>query len=139
VRALVLSGIVAAVIVCLGLFFQNAINSIVNSAIIGIYAAFQMIVLGALVARIRGWKPAGKFRIGALAWPVNIVALIYGVGAIVDMAWPRTPSAPWYLNYSMSVTWLAIIGIGALYMIVARPYDRGNAPAGDAWKLSPAE
>ena len=54
VRALVLSGIVAAAIVCLGLFFQNAIATIVNSAIIGIYAAFQMIVLGAAVARVRG-------------------------------------------------------------------------------------
>jgi amino acid transporter len=139
VRALVLSGIVAAIIVCLGLIFQNAIATIVNSAIIGIYAAFQMIVLGALAARMRGWIPAGQFRLGALAWPVNIVALIYGVGAILDMAWPRTPTGPWYINYSMSVTWLAIIGIGALYMIVARPYDRGQAPAGDAWKLSPAE
>jgi hypothetical protein len=98
-----------------------------------------MIVLGAMVARMRGWIPAGQFRLGAFAWPVNIVALIYGVGAIVDMAWPRTPAQPWYLNYSMSVTWLAIIGIGALYMIVARPFDRGTAPAGDAWKLSPAE
>jgi amino acid transporter len=139
VRALVLSGIVAAVIVCLGLIFQNAIATIVNSAIIGIYAAFQMIVLGAMAARMRGWIPAGQFRLGAFAWPVNIVALIYGIGAIVDMAWPRTPTQPWYLNYSMSVTWLAIIGIGGLYMIVARPFDRGTAPAGDAWKLSPAE
>jgi amino acid transporter len=139
VRALVLSGIVAGVIVCLGLIFQNAIATIVNSAIIGIYAAFQMIVLGALAARMRGWKPAGKFRLGALAWPINIVALIYGIGAILDMAWPRTPGTPWYIDYSMSVTWLAIIGIGALYMLAARPYDRGQAPAGDAWKLSPAE
>jgi len=38
----------------------------------------------------------------------------------------------WYLNYSMSVTWLAIIGLGALYTIDARPHDRGTAPAGDA-------
>ena len=44
-----------AVIVCLGLFFHIAIGTIVNSAIIGIYAAFQMIVLGALTARLRGF------------------------------------------------------------------------------------
>jgi hypothetical protein len=35
----------------------------------------------------------------------------------------------------MGVTWLAIAGAGALYMIVARPYDRGDAPSGDAWKI----
>jgi amino acid transporter len=138
VHALVLSGIVACVIVCLGYFFANAIAIIVNSAIIGIYAAFQMIVLGALLARVRGWKPAGQFRLGAWAWPVNIVALAYGVGALIDMLWPRTPTAPWYINYAMGVTWLAIIGLGTLYMLLARPYDTGTAPAGDAWKLSPA-
>jgi amino acid transporter len=138
VRALVLSGIVAGVIVCLGYFFANAIATIVNSAIIGIYAAFQMIVLGALVARARGWIPSGQFRLGAWAWPVNIVALIYGVGALIDMLWPRTPTAPWFINYAMGVTWLAIIGIGALYMLLARPYDTGTAPAGDAWKLARA-
>jgi amino acid transporter len=135
VRALVLSGIVAAAIICLGLFFQNAIATIVNSAIIGIYAAFQMIVLGALAARLRGWRPAGQFRLGAWGLPVNVVALAYGIGAIVDMAWPRTPNAPWYMNYAMSVTWLAIIGLGGLYMLLARPYDHGDAPAGDALKL----
>ena len=137
VRALVLSGVIAAVIICLGLIFANAIAIIVASAIIGIYAAFQMIVLGALAARMRGWVPAGKFRLGAWAYPVNIIALIYGVGAIVDMAWPRTPDQPWYMNYSMSVTWLGIAGIGVLYMLIGRPYDRGAAPAGDAWKLKP--
>jgi amino acid transporter len=136
VRALVLSGIVAGVIVCLGDFFANAISTIVNSAIIGIYAAFQMIVLGALVARARGWMPAGQFRLGAWAWPMNIVALAYGIGALIDMLWPRTPAAPWYVNYSMGLTWLVLIGIGALYMVLARPYDAGSAPAGDAWKLA---
>lgn len=134
-RALVLSGIVAAIIICLGLVFANAIAIIVASAIIGIYAAFQMIVLGALAARLRGWIPAGQFRLGRWAYAVNIVALVYGLAAILDMAWPRSPDQPWFVNYSMSVTWLAIIGVGALYMVLARPHDRGNAPAGDAWTL----
>ncbi|HEX3808402.1 MAG TPA: amino acid permease [Rhizomicrobium sp.] len=137
-RALVLSGIVAAIIICLGLIFQNAIAIIVASAIIGIYAAFQMIVVGALAARLRGWRAAGRFRLGAWAMPVNIVALLYGVGAIVDMAWPRTPDQPWYMNYSMSVTWLGIVIVGALYMLAGKPYDHGDAPAGDAWKLNKA-
>ena len=138
IRALVLSGVVAAIIICLGLIFQNAIATIVASAIIGIYAAFQMIVLGALSARLKGWIPAGRFRLGASGYSVNIVALIYGIAAIVDMAWPRTPSAPWYMNCSMSVTWFAIVGIGAFYMTIGKPFDRGTAPAGDAWKLDKA-
>ena len=68
--------------------------------------------------------------------PVNVVALVYGLGAIIDMVWPRTPASPWYVNYAMGATWLAIIGIGGLYMVLARPYQAGDAPAGDAWKLA---
>jgi len=133
-RALVLSGAVAGAIVIAGYFFQNAVATIVNSAIIGIYCAFQMIVLGALGARLRGWKPGGQFKLGAWGTPVNVVALAYGLGAILDMLWPRAPTAPWYVNYAMGATWLAIICIGGLYMLLARPYDAGNAPSGDAWK-----
>ena len=59
VRALVLAGIISGAIVVIGYFFQNAIATIVGSAVVGIYCAFQMIVLAALVARLRGWKPAG--------------------------------------------------------------------------------
>jgi len=34
---------------------------------------------GALMARLRGWQPAGPFSLGALGWPVNIVALAWQV------------------------------------------------------------
>jgi amino acid transporter len=135
-NALMLSGVVSVLIICLGLFFQNAIATIVASAIIGIYAAFQMIVLGALSARLKGWKPAGKFTLGGWGMAINIVALVYGLGAIIDMSWPRTPNASWYINYSMSLTWLMIVGVGLIYMALARPYASGTAPAGDAWKRS---
>ena len=91
--------VVAAIIICLGLIFANAIAIIVASAIIGIYAAFQMIVLGALAARLaRVDAGAASSRLGASAYAVNIVALAYGIGAIIDMAWPRTPDQPWYIE-----------------------------------------
>jgi hypothetical protein len=95
-----------------------------------------MIVLGALFARLRGWQPSGPFTLGAWGWPVNLIALLFGAGAIVDMAWPRSPQDPWYSNYAMIVTTAAVLALGALYMVVLRPYDRGHAPAGDAHRLT---
>jgi amino acid transporter len=132
VRALVLSGAVAGVIVCLGLAFADALNAIVSSAIIAIYAAFQMIVIGALSARLRGWKPTGAFRLGDWGLPVNIAGIVYGIGAIADLLWPRTPDQPWYMNYSLSLSVGVMMLFGLLYMTIGRPYDRGNSPAGDA-------
>lgn len=110
--------------------------TIVSFAAIGIYLAFQMIVLAALYARSKGWKPSGKFTLGAWGWPVNIGALVYGVGAIINMAWPRTPDAAWYVNYAMVLSTAIVIGLGLLYMWIGKPYDHGKAPAGDAWKVS---
>ncbi|MNR43765.1 hypothetical protein D3C85_1624240 [compost metagenome] len=67
---------------------------------------------------------------------MNIAALVYGVGAIVNMVWPRSPDAAWYINYSMILTTVVVMGAGFLYMLLAKPYDKGTAPAGDAWKFS---
>jgi hypothetical protein len=67
---------------------------------------------------------------------VNLAALVYGVGAIVNMVWPRTPDAAWYINYSMILTTLVVMGAGLVYMLLGKPYDKGTAPAGDAWKFS---
>jgi amino acid transporter len=132
VAALLAAGFIPAAIVVFGLFLENAVRTIIVFGSAGIYVAFQMIVLAALFARARGWKPSGPFRLNAWAWPVNIAAVVYGVSAIVDMVWPRTPSEPWYLNYGMIFTTAIVLAGGITYMVVARPYENGDAPAGDA-------
>nr|WP_180206161.1 amino acid permease [Pseudomonas sp. SbOxS1]NYU06378.1 amino acid permease [Pseudomonas sp. SbOxS1] len=133
--ALITCGVIPAAIVCAGFFLENAIAIIVSFAAIGIYLSFQMIVGGALFARIRGWKPAGQFTLGGWGWIVNILALVYGLLAIANMSWPRTPDAPWYSNYGILLTAAVVIGIGLFYMAVFKPYDKGTAPFADAWKL----
>ena len=137
-NALLVAGAVPALIALSALWLQDAIATIISFAAIGIYIAFQMIVLAALRARARGWKPSGPFRLGAWAWPVNGVALAYGIGAIINMAWPRSPQDPWYSNYAMVLTSIVVLALGALYMYTVRPYDRGHAPAGDACRLASA-
>jgi amino acid transporter len=136
VGALVVAGFIPVLIVVTGLFLENAVRTIIVFGSAGIYVAFQMIVLGALIARARGWRPSGPFRLNAWAWPVNIAALGYGIAAIVDMFWPRTPSEPWYLNYGMIFTSAIVIASGITYMVIASPHQRGDAPAGDARLLT---
>jgi len=132
VNALLFAGIVPAFIAIAGLFLKRMIETIVVSSAAGIYVAFQMIVLAALIARAKGWKPSGQFRLGIWAWPVNLAALTYGVLAIVNMTWPRTPQDPWYSNYGMMVVWVAVFAIGLVYAVLLRPYDHGDAAEGDA-------
>jgi amino acid transporter len=137
-KALLVAGAIPALIAISALWLQNAIATIITFASVGIYIAFQMIVLAALVARTRGWLPAGSFTLGAWGWPINIAALVYGLSAIVNMSWPRSPSDPWFNNYGVIVTSLSVIALGAIYMIALRPYDHGRAPSGDAHRLHTA-
>jgi amino acid transporter len=134
--ALLVAGAVPAAIIAVSPFLQDAIATIINFATAGIYLAFQMVVAAALYARYRGWRPGGQFTLGAWGLPVNIIALVYGIGALIDIVWPRTPDQPWYLNYGMLVTILCIGCAGLLYMALARSHDRGEAPAADAWEIT---
>jgi amino acid transporter len=131
--ALLAAGIAPGLIALAGQWLSNAIATIISFAAIGIYLAFQMIVLGALIARARGWRPAGAFTLGRWGGAVNILALCYGIAAIIDMAWPRSPADPWYSNYAVIVTSAAVLTLGALYMLIARPFEHsGDLAAGDA-------
>ena len=136
--ALVVMGTIPAVIALSALWLQDAIATIISFAALGIYVSFQMIVLAALLARIKGWRPAGPYTLRGWGWLVNVLALLYGVSAIVNILWPRTPNEPWWVNYGMLVTTVGIVVLGGLYMAIAKPYERGNAPAGDAHRLRTA-
>lgn len=122
VVALVVTGAVPAIIASIGHWLQDAVMTIISFAAIGIYIAFQMVVLAAVIARLRGWKPAGPFTLGRWGWPVNLAALIYGTGAVINMIWPRTPDAPWYVNYGMLFTTAVVVVAGLFYMLVAKPH-----------------
>jgi hypothetical protein len=67
---------------------------------------------------------------------VNLAALVWGLAAIVNMVWPRTPDQPWYINFAMLLTLAVVVGSGVVYMAVLRPYQTGTASAGDAWRNS---
>ena len=124
--------VVPSVIVLVSWISTDALAKIISFATVGIYVGFQLVVLGALLARTRGWQPKGAFTLGRWGMLVNLVGLAYGVGAIVNLMWPRTPGTPWYDNYIVLVSMLVVAAVGALYGLVFRPHLKGDAPAGDA-------
>jgi amino acid transporter len=135
--ALIVMGAIPGLIALSALWLQDAISTIIIFAALGIYVSFQMVVLAALIARCRGWRPSGPYTIGAWGLCVNVIALLYGIGAIINILWPRSPNEPWYINYGMLVTTVGVIALGGVYMASAKPYERGSAPAGDAHRLRP--
>ncbi len=130
--ALLLSAAIPTVIVVGSQVSDNALTRIVSFASLGIYLGFMMVVLAALRARIRGWVPSGKFNLGSWGLLVNVVAFLYQIAAALNMAWPRTPDAPWYDNYLVPLSAAIVVGVGLLYLFLGNPHDRSDAPHGDA-------
>lgn len=128
--ALLVGAVVPAVVVLLSRFSTEAITKIVSFAVLGIYLGFQMVVLAALRARLKGWEPAGQFTLGRWGLLVNALALAYGVVAIVNMIWPRTPDAPWYDNYLTLLSGVVVVGAGLVILVALRPYKNSTAIAG---------
>lgn len=130
--ALIAAAIVPALIVIGSYFSTDAITKIISFAALGIYIAFQMVVLAALRARLNGWVPSGKYTLGRWGLPVNVAALVYGVIAMVNMAWPRTPDVAWYDNWIVALSAAVVLGLGLLYMVIHPAAGRSEAPYDDA-------
>ena len=132
--ALATAAAIPALVVLGSRISEDALTKIISFASLGIYVAFQMVVLAALRARLRGWEPRGAFRLGAWGLPVNIAALAYGVAAGLNLAWPRTPDVAWYDNWIVVLSTAVVLAGGLLYMLAARPWEKSTAAAGDAVK-----
>ncbi|ODU07425.1 MAG: amino acid permease [Pseudonocardia sp. SCN 72-86] len=102
------------------------------------YVAFQMVVLAALRARARGWRPAGRFTMGGWGPVVNVAALVFGVTAIVLMALPTDPDAAFVDRWIALIGFLVVAGAGLIYQAVAKPHLRSTAPEGDAIAVAAA-
>ena len=46
----------------------NGLVALVSFSVSGIYLAFFLTVIAAIVARARGWFPEGSFRLGRWGW-----------------------------------------------------------------------
>ena len=130
--AMLVAAMVPAVIVLGSVVSTKALTSIISFATLGIYLGFHMVTFAALRARAKGWRPSGSFTLGRWGMLVNVAAFAYGVFAMVIMAWPRTPDLPWYDNWLVALSAAIGAGVGAVYMIAARPYERSDAISGDA-------
>ena len=51
---------------------------------------------------------------------------------------PAPVVPPSYKWMALANTTVGVVLLGAAYMVLARPYERGNAPAGDAHLLGSA-
>lgn len=136
-RNALLVACVVPILICLLIYIgqEGLLNQITAFAVLGIYIAFQSVVFASLLARFKGWKPAGPFSLGAWGMIVNVIALAYGIFAMVMLATPGTSG-------DVLSDWIVLIGLalvvvtGLIYMMIARPGRSSHIPEGDAIEIA---
>jgi amino acid transporter len=101
----------------------SALVSLVSFGVSGIYLSFFLTVLGAGIARARGWVPEGKFQLGKWAWPVIIVGGLYLLVMFINMVVPTglaSPRGAFNLDWITLLVMVIVFIVGVLVFFLSR-------------------
>ena len=106
----------------------NALYALVSFATSGIYLSFFLTVLGAFIARRRGWTPTGSFTLGKWGMPVTVIGGLYLLVMLLNIVWPSSLSSgrAVLFNYGWVtlIVMMVIVIVGVVYEVTARPDRR---------------
>jgi urea carboxylase system permease len=119
-------GVLAVLILVINIEQKQIFTVLTSIAIIMIYMAYLMVTAPMLKKRFQGhWPPedlkeGGYFTMGKWGMLVNIVAVVWGVGMAVNLAWPREAvyGVGWYNAWGAFIYIGVILGFGLLWYFV---------------------
>ena len=130
-------GLIAELILVVNIGQPKIFTVLTSIAIIMIYLAYLMVTGPLLMKRLRGqWPPAdlaagGYFTMGRWGMPVNVVAVLWGAGMALNLAWPREAvyGLPWYNTWGAFVYIAVILGAGLGWYAVKGRHHIGTLAA----------
>jgi urea carboxylase system permease len=116
-------GVLAVLLLVINIGQKQIFLVLTSIAIIMIYLAYLMVTGPMLKKRFQGqWPPkdlkeGGYFTMGRWGMPVNILAVVWGVGMAVNLAWPREAvyGVGWYNTWGAFLYIGVILGAGLLW------------------------
>ena len=102
----------------------NALVSLVSFGVSGIYLSFLLTVIGALIARSRGWVPEGRFQLGRWGMTVTVVAAAYLTLMLVNVVAPTgltSPRAYFNLDWITLLVMVIVAVAGVVVFLLGRP------------------
>ena len=86
-------------------------------------------------AKGRWTAPKSPYSFGKLGFPIAIIASIWLVLELINIAWPRDYGGAWWETWAVEVGLAACIGIGLVYFLAFRP-DKKFTEAAEAMKAA---
>lgn len=119
VRAIAFTGVLAALFLVVNLGAEQIYTLLLSFVVGGFYISFLFPVAAALFLHVRKRHEAGPFSLGRLSFAVTVVAAIWLVFELVNIAWPRYPELEWFENWGVILIVIILGVIGAIaYAIV---------------------
>ena len=130
----VVIGVIAELILVLNIGQPKIFTVLTSIAVIMIYLAYLLVTVPMLRKRLAGqWPPAdlgagGYFTMGRWGMLVNIVAVLWGAGMALNLAWPREAvyGTPWYNTWGAFVYIAVIFGAGLWWYAVKGRHHIGT-------------
>ena len=122
------TGMTTILLLLLNIGNQKVFYTLVSIAIILFYVPYLCVTAPMLLRRLRGgWPNADHgpyYHLGRWGLPINVVAVVYGIFMIINLAWPRTGvyGSGWYYQYGgiMYPALVVLLG-GAYYVAKLKP------------------
>jgi urea carboxylase system permease len=119
-------GVITILLLVLNVGNQKAFFVLTSVAIIMFYLAYMCVTGPLLIKRLRGKWPTPEhgpyFNMGRWGLTVNVLAVIFQVGVLVNLAWPRPAvygGSEWYYQWG-AFTFVGVLGgVGVVYYLVA--------------------
>lgn len=116
-------GVIAVLVLVINISQPKIFTMLTSIAIIMVYLAYLMVTGPLLAKRFRGeWPPpdlkaGGYFTMGRWGLPVNILAVVWGGGMALNLAWPReyVYGTGWYNTWGAFLYVGVILGAGLLW------------------------
>jgi amino acid transporter len=134
----VVAGVLAMVILVVNIDQPQIFTVITSIGIIMIYIAYLLVTVPMLIARMQGrWSSTngqGYFTLGRWGGVVNALAVFWGIGMAINLAWPRkevynaVEPFHWYLQWG-AVLFIGIVFFGGLaYYLLVQRHKTGILP-----------
>jgi urea carboxylase system permease len=134
----VLTGAIAVLILVVNIDQPQIFTVITSIGIIMIYMAYLLVTVPMLLARLGGrWSSEnseGYFSLGRFGLVVNVLAVLWGTGMAINLAWPRkevynaVEPFHWYLQWG-AILFISIVFFGGLlYYLLRQRHKTGVLP-----------
>jgi urea carboxylase system permease len=130
----VIVGVMATLILAVNIGQPKIFTVLTAIAVIMIYLSYLMVTGPMLWKRLQGeWPPAelesGRyFTMGRWGMAVNVLAVAWGTGMAINLAWPRESvyGLPWYNTWGAFVYIAIILGSGLLWYALRGRHGMGT-------------